>query len=594
MQKVIQYSLIFVGLFVLVSGSIGQDAFDQTVARIKILEARLEQNQQRVEANRKRGEQIIAQFQRSHKLNAPKDMFESDADYAKRKNQLESLVSKRRNVLYKAYLEDKRSTIGEIQTQITRLYRRVFPTNNITVKLGQYDANNQVFPIIFQSKGQRIHGRLNINQGDARELYNNWYKVTKTGYLAIDPGYRRTLAMVTLSYTPIWRNGVTWKFHDIYHLGDNNITVAFSPNGQYLATGSTKSKVTLWKISNGEAIWQTTHKGRVNALGFSRDGIYLAIGGTNLKATLWEMNRGTKVRELIHSYQSGLVNVLTSVTPGGGSTEIPQMAEGDVYAVAFSPDGRYLATGDDTKNPFRRYVKNDKAGNANIWEINYGTLVRRMIHETPTGRVWITQDVFGDPEIEYMEVKPGGRVNAVSFSPDGEYLVTGSNTVSFWKVSSGQRIRQLEDKGKVNAVSFSPNGKYLATGSSEKVFIWEVNSGQCLWQMEHKKPPAKPITSRRRSTFWYGGEGRNYGHGVTVSFSPNGQYLAVGGDDQRITFYRIPENITLASKVRKEKVIQTNSEVKDLAWGPYGNLISDGEKVYRTLLQLEIYDIEKP
>ena len=68
--------------------------FDQTVAQIKSLEAELEQNRQRVEENRQRGEGEIAKFQKSHKLNAPKDMFESDADYAARKRQLDVIVSR--------------------------------------------------------------------------------------------------------------------------------------------------------------------------------------------------------------------------------------------------------------------------------------------------------------------------------------------------------------------------------------------------------------------------------------------------------------------------------------------------------------------
>ena len=509
--------------------------FDQTVAQIKSLEAELEQNRQRVEENRQRGEQEIAKFRKSHKLNAPKDTFESDADYAKRKRQLDAIVSRRNDALQKRYLEDMQRSVGDIQTQITRLYRRIFATNNGTVTLGTYDANNQFFPITFEvslnGENRRYEARLLLNKDNARNLYRNWDKVTKTAYLSIDPGYRRGLAMAKLAYTPIWRAGVTWKFREVYHLGDNNSAVAFSPNGRYLATGDTDRKATLWEMNRGTKVWQMTHGGSVNAVAFSPDGKYLATGDTDRKATLWEMNRGTKVWQVEHRYESGLVTVTQSAL-GGNETRTPRMAEGDVYAATFSPDGKYLATGDDTKNPYRKYVSNTarhyasrkEAGNANIWEINRGALVRRMIHETPTGRTQVRQGYFRRWIVKYMEVIPGGRVNALSFSPDG---------------------------------------KYLATGNWEKASIWEVNSGHRLWQMKH--------------------EGRVY----AVSFSPNGQYLAAGGSDKAITLYRIPTNITIETKITKEKIIPTSGKVKSLAWSPYGNLISDGKKVYRTLLQPE-------
>ena len=71
-----------------------------------------------------------------------------------------------------------------------------------------------------------------------------------------------------------------------------------------------------------------------------------------------------------------------------------------------------------------------------------------------------------------------------------------------------------------------------------------------------------------------------------LAFSPDGQYLAVGGTDPAaIIFYQIGiEEITPTTEIMRETTIQPSGEVHDLAWSPDGNLISDGKAVYRMLL----------
>ncbi len=537
MCRAIQYGLIFVIMFIFVAASIGQDAFDQRVAQIKALETKLEENRQRVEKAREQGELEIVEFRKSHKLNAPKDMFESDADYDARIDQLDVLVEKRRDALRERYFEDMQHSVGEIRNQIALLYQRIFPTNDITVTLGTYDANNEFFPITFEvnlnEEKRNWESRLNIKKDDARILYHDWDKVSKIGYLSIDPGYRRALAMVKLAYEPIWRDGVTWTFHEVYDLGDNN-NVAFSPYGKYLATDRT-----LWKVSSGKKVHQFEIGHNVYAVSFSPDGRYLATGDTH-SVTLWEVNSGRKIWQRQNSYLYR-----------GSVFSNWKTAWVKFYAVSFSPDGRYLATG-DTRN-------------VTLWSVSDGK------------SVWQQQEshryrAFGHPKANWASFY------AVSFSPDGKYLATGSShpggvmvhrKTVLWQVNSGRKVRQMRHSGGVRVVSFSPNGKYLATNDTRNVALWDVDSGTKIWE-EHKD------------------------NVHAIAFNPNGQYLAIGGGDRAITFYRIPTNITIETDITKKNTIQVDKRVPDLAWSPYGNLISDGKKVYRTLLQPEIYDIEKP
>ena len=537
MHKMIQYNLIFVITFVFIAASMGQDAFDKTVAQIKSVEIELDQNQQRIDAKRQSGEKEITKFRKSHKLNAPKDMFESDDDYDKRINQLDKLVAQRRTEIQERYLESIQPHLEDMQIQITRLsrlYRRVFRANNFTATLGTYDANNEFFPISFETKIQRtntihrINTRLYLSKENARNLYHNWDKVVKMGYFSIDPGYHRTLAIIKLMYTPIWPDGITWTTDEVCELSNNNRAVDFSPNGHHLATGD-DTNVILREVNNGESVWrgQNTYlydtgyrsvfeSTNRKALGyasfyeivFSPDGQYLATVDDLQSLILWKAASGKQIHEIDYI--------------------------GRVYsALCFSPGSQYLATGGRTEK-------------VTIWETETGAKAKQLEH--------------------------GSYVNAVSFSPDGQYLAAGDSDgeVTIWKVNSGTKVRQMAHSGSVQSVSFSPDGQYLATGSSSKVTIWQVGRGIKVREMEY--PDSVYVTT----------------------FSPDGQYLAVGGGDQAIAFYQIPENITIETGFEKEKVIQTNNAVTDLAWGPYGNLISDGKKVYRTLLKPEIYDVEKP
>ena len=537
MCRVIQYILAFVTMFIFIAVAIGQDAFDQTVAQIKALETKLEESRQRVEKTREQSESEIAEFRKSHKLNAPKDMFESDADYDERIHQLDALVEKRRDALRERYFEDMQRTVGKVRNQIAHLYRRVFPTNEVTVTLGTYNANNEFFPITFEinlnEEKRSWESRLNIKKNDARKLYHDWDKVTKMGYLSIDPGYRRALAMVKLVYPPILEEGVTWSIHEVYDLG-NNDSVAFSPDGKYLATDTT-----LWKVDNGKKVHQLDGVSRsLNAISFSPDGKYLATGDTR-NVTLWEVNRGRKIWQQQESYQYQRWRFSNKW----------ETAWASFFAVSFSPDGKYLATG-DTRN-------------VTLWDVSDG----KQVWQEQQSYRYRPSPVLANRETAWASFPD------VSFSPDGKYLATRINgfrnrrEVVLWQVNGGRVVRRMGHSSGV--VSFSPNGKYFAIGAAHNVTLWDVGSGTKIWEMEHAD------------------------NSHATAFSPDGQYLAVGGDDKAITFYQIPENITIETQITKEKVIQASSGVTDLAWSPYGNLISDGKKVYRTLLQPEIYDVEK-
>jgi WD40 repeat protein len=113
-----------------------------------------------------------------------------------------------------------------------------------------------------------------------------------------------------------------------------------------------------------------------------------------------------------------------------------------VGSVAFSPDGRTLASGSwDTT------IK--------LWDVVSGQLQRTLTGHT-------------------------GRVEVVAFSPDGRTLASGSwdTTIKLWDVVSGQLQRTLTGHtGRVEVVAFSPDGRTLASGSDDKtIMLWDLST----------------------------------------------------------------------------------------------------------------------
>ncbi|MBK9782306.1 MAG: hypothetical protein IPP55_20115 [Anaerolineales bacterium] len=107
---------------------------------------------------------------------------------------------------------------------------------------------------------------------------------------------------------------------------------------------------------------------------------------------------------------------------------------GEVYSVTFSPNGNYIALeGCDKYDENRACIQ----GSAQVWDANTGKEIAHMIHE--------------------------GWVRAIAFSPNGNYIVSGSEdkTARVWETSTGREIARMTYDDWVSSVGFSPDGKML-------------------------------------------------------------------------------------------------------------------------------------
>jgi WD40 repeat protein len=252
-------------------------------------------------------------------------------------------------------------------------------------------------------------------------------------------------------------------------------SVAFSPDGKFLASGSSDDTVKVWEVGSWrEVATLRGHKGFVFSVAFSPDGKFLASGSSDDTVKVWEVVNIWKVRKWQKVANLRHERSVTSVTfsPDGvllvsGSFDgtmkfwkvwswqelVPfnvRWHEDDVRCVTFSPDWKFLASGSADKK-------------VNIWMVRFGEDDERVS--------WV--DIRKVATL--MHANP---VYSVTFNPDGEFLVSGSadDTVKIWKVGSWREVATLRGhKGFVKSVTFSPDGKFLASGSEDTtVKVWEV------------------------------------------------------------------------------------------------------------------------
>lgn len=295
--------------------------------------------------------------------------------------------------------------------------------------------------------------------------------------------------------------------------------VSFSPDGTIIAS-SWGSMVHLWNAADGMPLRSLQgHTAWVNGLAFSPDGEILASGSDDWSVRLWRVADGKPVRDMRrHTYCVHDVDfsadgrTVASVSgPFDGTARIWRASDGDmlhtlehrqampdpwgelrmetVWSAAFSPDGEIVATGSW-----------DSQGNVRMWRLSDGSLIRTLKHSdwvyevafSPDGQLLASATGKHAQEVRLWYVENGAPylslggnlgefISSVAFSPDGQLLASGSGargrgTVRVWSVGDGALLHTLPAHSDwVWSVAFSPDGKLLASGSRDgTVRLWGI------------------------------------------------------------------------------------------------------------------------
>lgn len=241
------------------------------------------------------------------------------------------------------------------------------------------------------------------------------------------------------------------------------VSVAYSPDGRRIASGSADNTVRLWNSATGEQIWEGKQDLAVTVVAFSPDGRRVASGGADSTVRLWDATTGRSIWQSAHDgpvsqlafspdgarLVAGSYNNTARVWDAGTGTEVGEPIRGHnapVFGVAYSPDGTYIATG-------------SLDGSVRLWDAG-------------------TRRPIGQP-------LSGARVTKVAFSPDGHRIATASadGGIDLWDVGTGQLIGELSGhRASVEYVAFSPDNRRLVSGGDDKTIrIWDVHSWQPMY-----------------------------------------------------------------------------------------------------------------
>ncbi|KAG8776686.1 hypothetical protein FRC12_000784 [Ceratobasidium sp. 428] len=319
---------------------------------------------------------------------------------------------------------------------------------------------------------------------------------------------------------------------------DSVNSVAYSPDGAHVVSGSSDNTIRIWDAHTGQPIGQPLqgHTHWVRSVAYSPDGAHIVSGSSDNTIRIWDAHTGQPIGQPLRGHTDSVRSVAYSpdgsrIVSGSDDNTIciwdaytgqpigqPLRGHTDsVRSVAYSPDGAHVVSGSSDKT-------------IRIWDTHTGQ---------PIG-----QPLRGHTH----------WVRSVAYSPDGAHVVSGSddNTIRIWDAHTGQPIgRPLQGHTDwVRSVAYSPNGARVVSGSFDKTIrIWDAHTGQPIGQ------PLRGHTDSVRS----------------VAYSPDGAHVVSGSSDNTIRIWDAHTGQPIGQPLRGHA-----NSVHSVAYSPDGAHVVSG------------------
>ncbi|TFK97743.1 hypothetical protein BDV98DRAFT_607426 [Pterulicium gracile] len=371
----------------------------------------------------------------------------------------------------------------------------------------------------------------------------------------------------------IWDTSTGEEKHKLDGHTESVYSVAFSSDGTRVVSGSCDNSLRIWDASTGEEKHKLNgHTSAVNSVAFSLDGTQVVSGSRDNSLRIWNASTGEEKHKL-NGHTGAVYSVAfssdgTQVVSGSydNSLRIWDTLTGEekhkldghtesVFSVAFSPDGTQVVSG-SWNNSLR------------IWDALIGKEQHKLNGHTE-------------------------QVNSVAFSPDGTRVVSGSrdNSLRIWDTLTGEEKHKLDGhKGAVYSVAFSPDGTQVVSGSYDNSLrIWDTLTGEEKHKLDgHTEsvysvafsPDGTQVVSGSLDAsvrIWdtSTGEEKHKLNGHTsavnsVAFLPDGTRVASGSDDKSVRIWDI------STGEEKHKLEGHTEAVASVAFSPDGARVASG------------------
>ncbi len=410
-------------------------------------------------------------------------------------------------------------------------------------------------------------------------------RIGEYAVVAFFPDNRRLLTGGDDNIVKVWDVVTGQQLMALSGHSDEINRVAVSPDGQTLASISDDQTARVWNAVTGQEMATLRgHTDRLTNLAFSSDGRTLATTSYDKTVRLWDVASGQELFTLAHPDDTFSVafspngktvatgcgvlgdTMLWDAATGKEARTFKSEKRGDTHALAFSPDGATLVTGSG------RWIE--------FWDVTTGKII------TATGLTGSQQ-----PRQKVIEIL--GAVMSVSFSPNGDALAVASSdrTVNLYSVATLTQLKTFKGHGLlVFDVAFSRNGRLLATsGGDGMVKLWDVEAGQdsglnsqasiyrlafspdghylaAVTSVDPKAASLWDVKTREEIRSFHG----HTGFIAPIEFSPDGQRLATGSNDKTVKLWDVATGQEIAT------LKGHTSYLESVAFSPDGQRLATG------------------